>query len=124
VRRKMNKYKPKWSPFESTLKALELKSPELIPLGLSLDVLNLVIASSFKITLWKCGNPHCNNYFVVQQGKPLPKFCRKCGCEIDWTPPLLTRKAIICSKCGREYHEGDKYCEDDGSRLEEREVPI
>jgi hypothetical protein len=120
----MNKYKPKWSPFESTFEALKLKSPDLIPLALYLDVLSLAIASSFKITFWKCGNPHCDNYFVVQQGKPLPKFCRKCGCEIDWTPPLLTRKAIICPKCGREYHEGDKYCEDDGSRLEEREVPI
>lgn len=112
----MDKYRPKRYFLTS-----EIKDRKKFPLGLIVDLLGIFAGGA----CYKCGNPECERVFYLKRDKPIPKFCRKCGTEIDWAPlPPPMREAIVCPKCGEEYSQGDEYCEIDGEKLAKKEVPL
>jgi hypothetical protein len=52
----MNRYKPKWEPFSTTLETIKSRIPELILVAAAFDCLNLAISSWLKVDYWRCGN--------------------------------------------------------------------
>jgi len=120
------KCRPRLVILEGTLKALKSKDPDLIPVGIGVDIIGWIISSALKSTAYRCCNAACEESFVVEEeGKQAPRFCKKCGTEFDWSPlPAPTRKAILCPTCGKEYYSTDRFCEVDGSKLIERQLPI
>ncbi len=70
--------------------------------------------------LFNCGK--CSWPIHTEKGQERPKFCRKCGTEIDWVD-FFTKIIKVCSSCGKEYSEEVNFCEFDGKKLEEKPVP-
>jgi hypothetical protein len=63
----------------------------------------------------------CNAYISREKGKTTPKFCGKCGTEIDWGD-LFTKTVRVCPTCKKESKDADTYCIFDGTELTEKTV--
>lgn len=69
--------------------------------------------------LFHCGK--CDYTIHTEKGEQKPKFCSKCGTEIDWVD-FFTKIVKVCPTCNREYQETNIFCKLDGSRLMEKPV--
>lgn len=69
--------------------------------------------------LFYCGQ--CNDLIRTERTKAKPKFCSKCGVEIDWVD-FFVKIMKVCPTCNQTFDEKDMFCTIDGSKLQD--VPI
>ena len=72
--------------------------------------------------IFYCGNIKCKAMIIADKKKGIPKFCSKCGNEVDWAD-IFTKIIKICPKCKKQYPETENYCVLDGSKLGSKAVP-
>ncbi len=80
-----------------------------------------VLGEHVKEPSFLCGNHKCNQMLKISKETNPPKFCVKCGTELDWSD-LLVKIIKKCPKCEVEYSERSYFCENDGTKLEEKTI--
>ena len=101
MKEKEKKKKKKYQPerFPVTLKMLKQGKPQWVLLGIGADFLFPGVVCG------KCGK-------AIESREA--KYCKKCGGEIDWSPPI---KKMACPSCNKTFSSDDVYCDEDGTKL-------
>jgi hypothetical protein len=110
---------PKYRPTDLAERFAKAGEPGWAALTHGLNIVSFLLG----VQLHACGNPNCGSSFETRPGRRPPQFCPGCGDEIDWSAPARTTHPKVCPQCSERYHLEDKFCEQDGSSLEVREMP-
>jgi predicted RNA-binding Zn-ribbon protein involved in translation (DUF1610 family) len=88
-----------------------------------LGIINDALGMYTESPSFLCGDVKCNAIIRVKKGEEKPKFCSKCGTEIDWSD-IFVKIMKVCPKCSKEYSESENFCRLDGTKLQEKPVSI